>query len=134
MMIDNQDDTENHDEIHCEQNAKLQKRIRELRRYQSREAKCYDQSTSEFIGYVIAGLVLWFVMRQVFEMACWPESKLDADPNYLGTKGLWNVAMYVVPFCFWGLAIRHFVISVISWVEYTFAHLKIIRLKKKLAK
>ncbi|ENN6351740.1 hypothetical protein AB9W99_003919 [Providencia rettgeri] len=92
------------------------------------------QSTSEFIGYAIAGLVLWFVMHWAFEMACWPDSKLDADPNYLGTKGLWNVAMYVVPFCFWGLAIRHFVISVISWVEYSFAHLKIIRLKKKLAK
>ncbi|EMA4783749.1 hypothetical protein AB6F89_22030 [Providencia hangzhouensis] len=133
-MSDNQVDTEKYDKLSCEQNTKLQKRISELRRYQSREAKCYEQSTSEFIGYVIAGLVLWFVMRQAFEMACWPESKFDADPNYIGTKGLWNVAMYVVPFCFWGLAIRHFVISVISWVEYSFAHLKIIRLKKKLAK
>lgn len=133
-MNENQVEIEKHNKINCEQHAKIQKRIYELRRYQSREAKCYDQSTSEFIGYVIAGLVLWFVMRQVFEMACWPESKLDADPNYLGTKGLWNVVMYVVPFCFWGIAIKHLVIGVFSWIEYYFAQVKITRLKKKLAK
>ncbi|EMA4784498.1 hypothetical protein U3C50_004304 [Providencia rettgeri] len=133
-MSDNQVDTENYDEIHCEQNAKLQKRIRELRRYQVLEVKRQDQSTSEFIGYVIAGLVLWFVMHKAFEMACWPESKLDADPNYLGTKGLWNVVMYVVPFCFWGIAIKHLVIGVFSWTEYYFAQFKITRLKKKLIK
>lgn len=133
-MIDNQDDTENHDEINCEQNAKLQKRIRELRRYQSREEKRHEQSLSEFFGYVIAGLVLWFVMHKAFEMACWPESKLDADPNYLGTKGLWNVVMYVVPFCFWGIAIKHLVIGGGSWTEYYFAQFKITRLKKKLIK
>lgn len=133
-MSDNQVDTENHDEIHCEQNAKLQKRIRELRRYQVLEVKRQDQSTSEFIGYVIAGLVLWFVMHKAFEMACWPDSKLDADPNYLGTKGLWNVVMYVVPFCFWGVAMKHLVIGVFSWTEYYFAQFKITRLKKKLAK
>lgn len=133
-MSDNQVDTGNHDEIHCEQNAKLQKIIRELRRYQVLEVKRQDQSTSEFIGYVIAGLVLWFVMHKTFEMACWPDSKLDADPNYLGTKGLWNVVMYVVPFCFWGVAMKHLVIGVFSWTEYYFAQFKITRLKKKLAK
>lgn len=133
-MSDNQFDTENHDELSCEQNAKFQKRIGELRRYQSREEKRHEQSLSEFFGYVIAGFVLWFVMHQAFEMACWPESKLDADPNYLGTKGLWNVAMYVVPFCFWGIAIKHLVIGVFSWIEYYFAQFKITRLKKKLVK
>lgn len=133
-MSENQVDTEKYDKLSCEQNAKLQKRIRELRRYQSREEKRHEQNLSEFLGYVIAGFFLWFVMHQVFEMACWPESKLDADPNYLGTKGLWNVVMYVVPFCFWGIAIKHLVIGVFSWIEYYFAQLKITRLKKKLTK
>lgn len=42
-MSDNQVDTEKYDKLSCEQNAKLQKRITELIRYQSREAKCYEQ-------------------------------------------------------------------------------------------
>ena len=133
-MPNNQVDTAIQDEINRDKNAKLQKRIRELRKYQSCEAKRQDQSASEFIGYAIAGLVLWFVMHKAFEMACWPDSELDADPNYLGTKGLWNVVMYVVPFCFWGIAIKHLVIGVFSWIEYYFAQFKITRLKKKLIK
>lgn len=131
-MRNNQLDTANQDELSGDENAKLQKRRHELIVYQKFITERYYHSILNFIGYTAAGAVLWFLMQGQFA-AIWPVNA-DIPSNELRVKDLWNVAMYVVPFLFWGMATKHASIVVIGILDIFFSEFKLSRLKKKLGK
>lgn len=59
---------------------------------------------------------------------------VDASDDNLRVKDIWNVAMYVVPYCFWGMAIKHASIMLITILNICYSEFELYRLKKKLAK
>ncbi|QZY66756.1 hypothetical protein K7H99_21825 (plasmid) [Providencia rettgeri] len=91
----------------------------------------YD-SFLNLIGYLAAGVALWILMQWQFMFVF--SDKADVPDELLRFKDLWNVVMYVVPYCFWGMAIKHMTILVITILNLCYLEFGVYRLKKKLAK
>lgn len=130
-MSDNQLNAANQDKSNSDKSVNLQKRIRQLKAHQAREVKYYERSMYAWIGYFFAGLTLWYVMHWHFN-TLW-SNDVDVLDEHRRFKDIWNVAMYVVPYCFWGMAGKHFVISVISYAEYYLTQFRVNRLKKRIS-
>ncbi|MGF7420371.1 hypothetical protein [Providencia rettgeri] len=132
MMIDNQVDTKKHDELIREKKAKLQKELHELKVDQKLTEQSFHDSILSFFGYIAAGVVIWSVMHWQFGII-WPDQS-DTPDEHLRVKDIWNVAMYVVPYCFWGMSIKHMSTLVITMLNFWYIEFASYRLKKKLAK
>lgn len=111
---------------------KIEKRIKEITTDQKMVAERSYHSFLSFMGYLAAGVALWFVMQRQF-MFVFPNNA-DVLDELLRFKDLWNVAMYVVPYCFWGMAIKNASILIMTTVVFCFSEFELYRLKKKLAK
>ncbi|WP_272668994.1 hypothetical protein [Providencia sp. PROV151] len=91
----------------------------------------YD-SFLNLIGYLAAGVTLWILMQWQFMFVF--SDKADVPDELLRFKDLWNVVMYVVPYCFWGMATKHASIMLITTLNICCSAFDLYRLKKKLAK
>ncbi|HGM9948312.1 TPA: hypothetical protein ACKRWH_003278 [Providencia rettgeri] len=91
----------------------------------------YD-SFLNLIGYLTAGVALWILMQWQFMFVF--SNKADVPDELLRFKDLWNVVMYVVPYCFWGMATKHASIMLITTLNICCSAFDLYRLKKKLAK
>lgn len=131
-MPNNQSDTANYDELSCDQNTKLQKRYHELKEEQKVIYPRFDHCILSFIGYIAAGGALWTLMHWQFGVVF--PGNVDVPNDNLRFKDIWNVAMYVVPYCFWGMATKHASIMLITTLNICYSEFELYRLKKKLAK
>ncbi|EMB3084042.1 hypothetical protein NTP67_21820 (plasmid) [Providencia rettgeri] len=119
-------------ELSSEKKAKLQKELHELKVDQKLTEQSFHDSILSFFGYLAAGVVIWSVMHWQFGII-WPDQS-DTPDEHLRVKDIWNVAMYVVPYCFWGMAIKHMSTLVITMLNFWYIEFASYRLKKKLAK
>ena len=113
-------------------NAKLQRRFHELKVDQKLTDQSFHDSILSFIGYIAAGVVIWTVMHWQFGFAF--PGNVDAPDDNLRVKDVWNVAMYVVPYCFWGMAIKHMSTLVITILNIGYLEFELYRVKRRLAK
>ncbi|EOW0440646.1 hypothetical protein ACN3ZE_001977 [Providencia rettgeri] len=101
-------------------------------RYQKLTDQSFYHSLLNFIGYIAAGTALWVLMQWQF-MFVFPNNA-DVLDEHLRFKDIWNVAMYVVPYCFWGMAIKNASILVITTLNICYSDFQLYILKKKLTK
>lgn len=132
VTADNQVDTEKHDELIREKKAKLQKKLHELKANQKLTDQSFHDSFLSFIGYIAAGIVIWTVMHWQFGII-WPDQS-DTPDEHLRVKDIWNVAMYVVPYCFWGMAIKNMSTLVITILNMGYLEFELYRVKRRFAK
>lgn len=84
------------------------------------------------MGYIAAGAGLWVLMHWQFGIAF--PGNVDVPNERLRFKDIWNAAMYIVPYCFWGMAIKHMSTLVITILNIGYLEFELYRLKKRLAK
>ncbi len=85
-------------------------------------------NTLNFMGYAVAGIALWFLMHWKFDVL-WSNNAEVLD-EHRRFKDIWNAAMYIVPYCFWGVATKHSTIVVITILNICLSAFKLSRLKK----
>lgn len=87
-------------------------------------------NTLNFMGYAVAGIALWFLMHWKFELVF--PNNADVPGELLRFKDIWNAAMYIVPYCFWGVATKYSTIVVITILNICLSAFKLSRLKKEI--
>ncbi|ENN8378662.1 hypothetical protein ACAX46_004128 [Providencia rettgeri] len=109
--------------------------LTQQRRVLIQQQKCaggiFYQSFLNFMGYTASGVVLWVLMQWQFGVVF--SGKDDIPNELLRFKDIWNAAMYIVPYCFWGMSIKNLLILFITLLDMGCTEISLYRLKKKLA-
>lgn len=113
-------------------NAKLQKKLHELKEEQKAIHSPFYRSFLSLMGYIVAGVALWSLMHWQFGLAF--PGNVDVPNDKLRFKDIWNVAMYVVPYCFWGMAAKNACIMLITLLNICCIEFELYLVKRKLAK
>lgn len=103
-----------------------------ITRHQKLTDQSFHNSLLNFIGYLVAGTALWILMQWQFVFVF--PNNADVLDEHLRFKDLWNVVMYVVPYCFWGMAIKNVSILVITKLNICYSEFQLYLLKRKLTK
>ncbi|MTC36633.1 hypothetical protein GKR67_18845 [Providencia alcalifaciens] len=112
--------------------SKLTQQLNESTRYLKVINSHFYRSFLHLMGYIAAGTGLWILMHWQFGMAF--PGNVDVPNERLRFKDIWNAAMYIVPYCFWGMATKHAAIMIITGLDICISEFELFRLKKKLAK
>lgn len=131
-MTNNNVDNATHREVLTNKNAKLQKKLHELKEEQKAIHSPFYRSFLSLMGYIVAGVALWLLMHWQFGLAF--PGNVDVPNDKLRFKDIWNVAMYVVPYCFWGVAAKNACIMLITLLNICCIEFELYLVKRKLAK
>lgn len=119
-------------EVSTNKNAKLEKKLHELKEEQKVIHSPFYHSFLSLMGYIVAGVALWSLMHWQFGLAF--PGNVDVPNDKLRFKDIWNVAMYVVPYCFWGMAAKNACIMLITLLNTCCIEFELYLVKRKLAK
>lgn len=119
-------------ESQANESAKLQTKLHELKEEQKVIHPPFYRSFLSVMGYIVAGGALWSLMHWQFGFAF--PGNVDTPNDNLRVKDIWNVAMYVVPYCFWGMAAKNACIMFITLLNICYLEFELYLVKRKLAK
>ncbi|WP_140187516.1 MULTISPECIES: hypothetical protein [Providencia] len=102
----------------------------ELARACEREWHRVDSSVLNGLSYLIAGAFLWWLLHGLFN-GMWSGDAVIPEAQWR-VKDILNVAMYVVPYCFFALALRHGVVAIFSLLQAGYLHYQMQRLKRRM--
>ncbi|NIH07028.1 hypothetical protein [Providencia rettgeri] len=131
-MTKNNVDNATHREAFTNKNAKLQKKLHELKEEQKVIHPPFYRSFLSLMGYTVAGVALWSLMHWQFGLAF--PGNVDVPNDKLRFKDIWNASMYVVPYCFWGMAAKNACIMLITLLNICCIDFELYLVKRKLAK
>nr|WP_181375461.1 hypothetical protein [Pectobacterium carotovorum]ALG88465.1 conjugal transfer protein TrbF [Pectobacterium carotovorum] len=131
-MTNNKLDNATHTDLFTNKNVKLQKKLHELKEEQKAIHSPFYRSFLSLMGYIVAGVALWSLMHWQFGLAF--PGNVDVPNDKLRFKDIWNAAMYVVPYCFWGMAAKNACIMLITLLNICCIEFELYLVKRKLAK